>query len=49
MVVNDYLAVTGLDTTAPELSVIESIFRLQDAQPESISGNLRDTLIETYS
>ncbi|KAK7681184.1 Eukaryotic translation initiation factor 6 [Cerrena zonata] len=49
MVVNDWLSVTGLDTTAPELSVIESIFRLQDAQPDSISGNLRDTLIETYS
>jgi translation initiation factor 6 len=49
VVVNDWLAVAGLDTTAPELSVIESIFRLQDAQPDSISGNLRDTLIETYS
>ena len=49
MVVNDWLSVAGLDTTAPELSVIESIFRLQDAQPDSISGNLRDTLIETYS
>lgn len=49
LVVNDWLSVAGLDTTAPELSVVESIFRLQDAQPESISGNLRDTLIETYS
>ncbi|CAI8501700.1 hypothetical protein FOG51_03499 [Hanseniaspora uvarum] len=49
MVVNDYVAVTGLDTTAPELSVIESIFRLHDAHPDSISKNLRDTLIETYS
>lgn len=49
MVVNDYLAVTGLDTTAPELSVIESIFRLQDADPRAISAGLRDTLIETYS
>ncbi|ODV58754.1 translation initiation factor 6 [Ascoidea rubescens DSM 1968] len=49
MVVNDWLAVTGLDTTAPELSVIESIFRLQDAQPDAINNSLRDTLIETYS
>ncbi|ODQ65336.1 eukaryotic translation initiation factor 6 [Nadsonia fulvescens var. elongata DSM 6958] len=49
MVVNDWLSVTGLDTTAPELSVVESIFKLQDAQPEAISGSLRDTLIETYS
>ncbi|CAI8506814.1 unnamed protein product [Pichia kudriavzevii] len=49
MVVNDWLAVAGLDTTAPELSVIESIFRLQDNQPDAIGSNLRDTLIETYS
>lgn len=49
MVVNDWLSVTGLATTAPELSVIESIFKLQDAQPDAISGSLRDTLIETYS
>lgn len=49
MVVNDWVAVSGLDTTAPELSVVESIFKLQDAQPDAISGDLRDTLIETYS
>lgn len=48
MVVNDWLAVTGLDTTAPELSLVESIFRLQDNEPQNIEGNLRDTLIETY-
>lgn len=49
LVVNDWFAMAGLDTTAPELSVIELIFRLQDAQPDAIQGNLRDTLIETYS
>lgn len=49
LVVNDWLAVAGLDTTAPELLVVELIFRLQDAQPEAIQGSLRDTLIETYS
>ncbi|KAJ8137088.1 hypothetical protein OY671_009699, partial [Metschnikowia pulcherrima] len=49
MVVNDWVAVSGLDTTAPELSVLESIFKLQDASPDAIAGNLRDTLIETYS
>jgi len=31
MVVNDWLAITGLDTTATELSVVESIFRLGEA------------------
>jgi len=47
--VNDWVAFAGLDTTATELSVIESIFKLQDAQPSAIVGGLRDTLVETYS
>ncbi|KAK9456368.1 hypothetical protein V1511DRAFT_277672 [Dipodascopsis uninucleata] len=49
MIVNDWLAVAGLDTTAPELSVVESIFKLQDAQQSVITGEMRDTLIETYT
>lgn len=50
MVANDsWVAFAGLDTTATELSVIESIFKLQDAQPTAIVGGLRDTLVETYS
>ncbi|KAH0559364.1 Eukaryotic translation initiation factor 6, partial [Trichoglossum hirsutum] len=37
MVVNDWLAVTGLDTTATELSVVESVFRLGEGMgPSSI-------------
>jgi translation initiation factor 6 len=44
-----WVAFAGLDTTATELSVIESIFKLQDAQPSAIVGGLRDTLVETYS
>lgn len=32
MVVNDWVAFTGLDTTATEISVLESIFRLHDGQ-----------------
>jgi translation initiation factor 6 len=44
-----WVAFAGLDTTATELSVIESIFKLQDAQPSAILGGLRDTLVETYS
>ena len=44
-----WVAFAGLDTTATELSVIESIFKLQDAQPTAIVGGLRDTLVETYS
>ena len=46
---SSWVAFAGLDTTATELSVIESIFKLQDAQPSAIVGGLRDTLVETYS
>lgn len=49
MVVNDWIAFTGFETTAAELSVVESIFKLQDAQPSNITGSLRDTLVETYT
>jgi translation initiation factor 6 len=46
---NSWIAFAGLDTTATEISVIESIFKLQDAQPTAIVSGLRDTLVETYS
>ncbi|KAK2630119.1 hypothetical protein QTJ16_000939 [Diplocarpon rosae] len=49
MVVNDWLAVTGLDTTATELSVIESVFRLGEGQgPGNINTNLKDTMVESF-
>ncbi|KFZ06519.1 hypothetical protein V501_07334 [Pseudogymnoascus sp. VKM F-4519 (FW-2642)] len=37
MVVNDWLAVAGLDTTATELSVVESVFRLEHQIPHPSS------------
>lgn len=49
IVVNDWSSFVGYDTTSTELSVIESIFRLHDSSPDSISGNLRNTIIESYS
>lgn len=49
LLMSSWVAFAGLDTTATELSVIESIFKLQDAQPSAIVGGLRDTLVETYS
>ncbi|KAJ1974612.1 Eukaryotic translation initiation factor 6 [Dimargaris xerosporica] len=49
MVVNDWSAYTGMDTTSTELSVIESIFKLQDSQPSAIVTDLRDALVDTYS
>ncbi|KAA8917760.1 hypothetical protein TRICI_000068 [Trichomonascus ciferrii] len=42
VVANDWLAVVGMDTTAPELSVVESIFGLNNEAPE------KDMLIEHY-
>ena len=36
MVVNDWCAMCGEDTTGTEISVIESIFKLRDAEPMNI-------------
>ncbi|KAI3639321.1 hypothetical protein MIR68_001128 [Amoeboaphelidium protococcarum] len=46
LVVNDYSAFAGLDTTSTELAVIESIFKLQNAQPSAIVTDMRDSLID---
>ncbi|KAJ2081000.1 Eukaryotic translation initiation factor 6 [Coemansia sp. RSA 988] len=49
LVVNDWTAFAGMDTTSTELSVVESIFKLQDAQPSAIVGEMRDSLIDNFS
>ncbi|GAB5358831.1 hypothetical protein AAMO2058_000492600 [Amorphochlora amoebiformis] len=46
LVVNDWTAFTGMDTTATELSVIESIFNLQDKDQESMVKDMQSSLIE---
>lgn len=49
MVVNDWMAVTGLDTTATELSVVESVFRLGEGMnPSAINTTNKDTMVESF-
>jgi len=49
MVVNDWMAVTGLDTTAAELGVLENVFRLgENRAPGEIGTTMKDTMVESF-
>ncbi|KAF7278021.1 hypothetical protein GWI33_008941 [Rhynchophorus ferrugineus] len=49
VVVNDWVAFTGMDTTSTELAVVESVFRLNEAEPSKITSEMRASLIEGMS
>ncbi|PSS36777.1 hypothetical protein EW026_g4537 [Hermanssonia centrifuga] len=49
LVVNDWCAFTGLETTATEISVIEAAFKLQGQTSAAVIGEMRDSLIDSWA
>lgn len=49
IVVNDWCAFCGTSTTSTELSVVESVFKLNEAHPTGVTNNLRASLIEAMA
>ncbi|KAB5556674.1 hypothetical protein DKX38_007583 [Salix brachista] len=48
LTVNGWTVFCGSDTNAAELSVIESVFKLREAQPDAIVNETRNSFIDSY-
>ncbi|CAM9660786.1 unnamed protein product, partial [Laminaria digitata] len=49
VVANDWTAFCGLDTTSTEISVVESIFKLNEQGPSNIVNSMRSSLIDSMT
>lgn len=45
---NSLTFTSGLDTTATELSVVESVFRLGEGGPSNINTTHKDAMVESF-